>query len=196
MEISLKWTPSAGPKGDKARESYQWQIQGESLGGLDAPPPSPPIRPDACLKLKFLHRQDHMSLFHWPMFFKIKRGLHFATKLNSRDIRKCNYFWVSSYDLLPLLAKQYFLCQRWLAFTDWETRGHLCEKQLLQNSSTVLSEPKFGPPDEKFLDSPLEKWQGVKPFYSNQASPHQSDHKCKEPSVNEEILASPLNDVQ
>ena len=61
-------------------------------------------------------------------FLKIKHGLHFATKLNSRDIWKCNYFGVSSYDPLPLLAKQYFQHQWWLAFTDWETRGHLCEK--------------------------------------------------------------------
>ena len=67
---------------------------------------------------------------------------------------------------------------------------------LPQKSSTVLSEPKYRPPNSKFLDSPLETRQGVEPFYSNQASAHQSDHKCKEPSVNEEILASPLNDEQ
>ena len=29
---------------------YQWQIQGEGPGGLN-----PTIRPDACLRLKFLH---------------------------------------------------------------------------------------------------------------------------------------------
>ena len=78
---------------------------------------TPLLRPDACLKLKFLHRQDRMSLFNWPIFL-MKRALHFATKLNSRDIHKCNCFWVPSYDLLSLLAKQYFLRQRRLAFTD------------------------------------------------------------------------------
>ena len=29
----------------------------------------------------------------------MKHALHFATKLNSRDIQKCNSFWVPSYDL-------------------------------------------------------------------------------------------------
>ena len=28
-----------------------------------------PIRPDACLRLKFLHRQDRISLFNWLFFF-------------------------------------------------------------------------------------------------------------------------------
>ena len=34
-------------------------------------PPLPPIRP--CLRLKFLHRQDRISLFNWPIFL-IKRA--------------------------------------------------------------------------------------------------------------------------
>ena len=46
----------------------------------------------------------------------------------------------------PLLAKQYFPRQRQPALTD--TRG--CQKR-----STVLSEPKFGPSNQKFLDPPL-----------------------------------------
>ena len=53
---------------------------------------NPPIRPYACLRLKFLHRQDHhnfISFFNWLIFF-MKYALHFATKLNSRDIQKCN----------------------------------------------------------------------------------------------------------
>ena len=28
-----------------------------------------PIRPDTCLRLKFLHRQDRISLFNWLFFF-------------------------------------------------------------------------------------------------------------------------------
>ena len=35
--------------------------------GLRTPPP--PIGPDACLRLKFLHRQERISLFNWLIFF-------------------------------------------------------------------------------------------------------------------------------
>ena len=35
----------------------------------------------------------------------MKRVLHFATKLNSRDIKKCNCFWVPSYDLFTSAPK-------------------------------------------------------------------------------------------
>ena len=67
----------------------------------------PPFRPDAYLRLKFLYRQDRISLFTW-LFFKMKRALHFATKLNSEDIQKCNCFWVSSYDLFASARKVVF----------------------------------------------------------------------------------------
>ena len=51
----------------------------------------------------------------------------FVTKLNSRNTQKCNGFWVPLSSVnQPLLAKQYFPRQRRPAFTDWETRGHLC----------------------------------------------------------------------
>ena len=56
--------------------------------------PDPPIRPYACLRLKFLHQQDHhnfISFFNCLIFF-MKCRLHFATKLNSRDIQKCKCF--------------------------------------------------------------------------------------------------------
>ena len=56
-------------------------------GGSGHPPP---IRPDACLRLTFLHRQDCISLFNWLIFSLMKHALHFASKLNSRDIQKCN----------------------------------------------------------------------------------------------------------
>ena len=56
----------------------------------------------------------------------MKRALHFATKLNSRDIQKCNCFGYPPMICLPLLAKQYFPRQRRPAFTDWETSGRLC----------------------------------------------------------------------
>ena len=55
----------------------------------------PPIRPDACLILEFLHRQDRISLLKW-LIISMKRALNFATKLNSRDIKK-NCFWVPNW---------------------------------------------------------------------------------------------------
>ena len=58
-----------------------WRIQGEGA-----------IRSDACLKLKLLHWQDHISLSNW-LIFLMKRRLHFPTKL------KCNCFWVSSWSV-------------------------------------------------------------------------------------------------
>ena len=33
------------------------------------------------------------------------RALHFSTKLISRDIKKCNCFWVPSYDLFAYTPK-------------------------------------------------------------------------------------------
>ena len=45
----------------------------------------PPIRPDACLILELLHRQDRISLLKW-LIISMKGTLNFATKLNSRDI--------------------------------------------------------------------------------------------------------------
>ena len=60
----------------------QWRARGEGPGGLD-----PPIRPDACLILEFLHRQDRISLLMW-LIISMKDALNFATKLNSRNITK------------------------------------------------------------------------------------------------------------
>ena len=80
-----------------------WRIQGEGPGGLD---PSP-IRPYACFRLKFLHRQDRIPFFNWLVCL-MKRALDFATKLNSRDIKKCHWFWVPSYDLFASARKTVF----------------------------------------------------------------------------------------
>ena len=38
----------------------------------------------------------------------MKRALHFAPKLNPRDIQKCNCFWVPSYDLFASVRKAVF----------------------------------------------------------------------------------------
>ena len=34
---------------------------------------SPPIKPDACLRLNFFHRQDRISPFNWLIFFNETR---------------------------------------------------------------------------------------------------------------------------
>ena len=86
---------------------------------------TPPIRSDACLRLKVFRPQDRTSLFKWLAFVK-KRALHFATKANSKDIQKCNCFGYPPVICSPLLAKQYFPRQRRPAITDWETGGCLC----------------------------------------------------------------------
>ena len=78
---------------------------GGGLGGRGGP--NPPIRPDACLRLKFLHRQDRISLFNW-LIFSMKGVLHFATKLNYSDIKRCTCFWVPSYDLFASARKAAF----------------------------------------------------------------------------------------
>ena len=51
----------------------------------------------------------YISLFNW-LIFLMKCTLHIATKPNSRDIKKCNYycFWVSSYDLFTSAHKAVF----------------------------------------------------------------------------------------
>ena len=93
----------------------------------------------------YIDRIVYHFLTGW--FFLMKRALHFATKVNSRDIKKCNCFWVPSCDLLassnkavypaPKCARVHRLRNTWLCL--WEVISH-------KNSSTVLSEPKFGPP--------------------------------------------------
>ena len=131
-------------------------------------------------------------------FFLTKSALHFATKLNSRDIQKCNLLFLGT--LLWYLASAHKAVFPAPTATSFDILGNMwsslweviCHKQVQRSFLNQSMDPP--PPKQKFLESPT--WQGVEPFYSNQASTHQSNHKCKEPSVNKEILASPLNDVQ
>ena len=116
-----------------------WRIQGEG--------PDPPIRSDACLKLKLLHWQDHISLSNW-LIFLMKRRLHFATKLNPRTIQKCNCFWVSSWSVC--------LCsQSSISCTNRERCSQI-EKHVVVSAFSAghkkvqqSSEPTFGPPQPK-----------------------------------------------
>ena len=90
-------------------------------GSGESGPPLSDLTPTT-LWLKFLQWQDRVS-----RSFLMKRVWYFPTKLNARDIQKCNCFWVPSLLMIcsPLLAKQCFPRQQRPAFTDWETRGHL-----------------------------------------------------------------------
>ena len=59
-------------------------------------------------------------MFNW-LNFLMKRVSYFATKLNSRDIKKCDCLWVPSVNCSPLLAKQYFPSLRQLAFKNTQS---------------------------------------------------------------------------
>ena len=61
--------------------------QGKGLWGPDS---------SWCLfETETLTLTGRISLFNW-LIFSMKHALHFATRLNSRDIQKCNWFWVPS----------------------------------------------------------------------------------------------------
>ena len=71
----------------------QWRIQGEGPGGLD--PPFPPT--DLTLVWDwncYYGRIIYHFLTRW--FLLMKCVLHFATKLNSRDIQKCNLLFLGT----------------------------------------------------------------------------------------------------
>ena len=108
-------------------------------------PPPPPIRRDACLRLKFFNRQDRTSLFNWLTFFQWNTRLHFAAKLNSRVIQKCYCLWSVSASACktvfpaPTMTGVHRLRNEWSSL--WEVII-ICHKK----SSAVVSEPKFGPP--------------------------------------------------
>ena len=101
-----------------------------------------PIRPDACLRLKFLHWKDHISLFNW-LIFLLKCTMHFATILSSRDIKNVIVFGYPPMICSPLITKQYFPCHR------LRNKLSSLRSNLPQESSTVPSAPKFGPPQSK-----------------------------------------------
>ena len=120
------------------------------------------------MRLKVLHRQDRTSLFKWMTFVK-KHALHFATRRNSKDIQKCNCFWVPSSDLFASATKAVFpmptatgdhtLRNRWLSlllswqlvhnYGDNSADNHFLTKS---QSATVPFQKKFF---KKFKDPPL-----------------------------------------
>ena len=85
----------------------------------------------------------------------MKRALHFATKRNSQDIKKCNCFWVASYDLFASARKAvHGKGPRNYNVQPRRVGGCVGETQFDPKSSTVLSEPKFGPPPHPPLKIP------------------------------------------
>ena len=112
----------------------------------------------ASLILEFLHRQDRIILLNW-LFFLVKRALHFATKLNSRDIEKSNCFiWAPSYDLCN--------CNWWEGV--WG-RSNLPQKKFNSPFWTkVWTPPPPTSPNKKFLDPPpqWQPWAAVSPSLS------------------------------
>ena len=103
---------------------------------------------------------DWNSFIDWLIFQCMERALHFATKLNSTDIQKCNCFWVPSYDLFtsarkavspaPTATGVYRLRNTWSSL--WEVICHKKVKQYFLNQRLIPPPP---PPSQKFLGPPL-----------------------------------------
>ena len=71
--------------------------RGEGGGVRRLGPPPPPY---LALVWDWNSCIDRIVYHSWTgWFFLMKRALHFATKLNSKDNQKFNCFWVPSYDL-------------------------------------------------------------------------------------------------
>ena len=95
----------------------------------------------------------------------MKRALHFTTKLNSRDIQKCDCFCVPSHDLFASARKAVFpaptatgvhrLRNTWSSLPSQRLVGGVVwgRSNLPQKRSTVLSESKFGAPKSKIPES-------------------------------------------
>ena len=139
--VILFWKTCKCPMVEPGVHTKQRRIQGR-VRGLRTPPSLPPIRSDACFRLKFLHRQDRISLFNWLVFF-YKTRVAFCILSMFASARKAVYR--ANGDGRSQLEKQVVVSVR---------------SNLPQKSSTVLSAPKFGPPNQTFLDPPLQKPHG------------------------------------
>ena len=90
--------------------SHSDWISGGSSGEGSGAPDLPPLLSDLTIFWdwnSYIDRIVYHFLTGW--FFLMKQELHFATKLNSRDIQKCNCFSVPSYDLFASARKAVFL---------------------------------------------------------------------------------------
>ena len=79
----------------------------------------------------------------------MKRVLYFATKLNSRDIKKCDCLWVPSYDLFASARKAVFPNCDWLSQIEKHvvvsafsvTSGRGCGGKVICHKKVLSSEP-------------------------------------------------------
>ena len=81
--------------GTTLAQTIIFQLGGGGIRRLGPPPP-----PYLALVWDWNSCIDRIVYHFWTgWFFLMKRALHFATKLNSKDNQKFNCFWVPSYDL-------------------------------------------------------------------------------------------------
>ena len=125
----------------------------------DHGPGAPLIRPAWRLfETDFLTSMGlYISLFNW-LIFLMKCTLHIATKLNSRDIKKCNYycFWVSSYDLFTSAHKAVFPA---LMATGVHRLRNTWSSVICQSFLNQSLDPS--PPNPKFLDPHLLSYSDI-----------------------------------
>ena len=160
------------------KKSKTVTYQGGGSGGFG---PSPPDTTLVWDWNSYIDRIVYHFLTGW--FFLMKLALHFATKLNSWDIKKCNCFWVLSYDPFVSAREAVFPaltvtgvhrggCSKVVSFTGASAYGkgpknyNNVQPQPMGEGGRVLSKPKFWPfpslhpptpTNKKFLDPPLEK---------------------------------------
>ena len=128
---------------------------GSSCSAL--PPPPPPSNLTLVFDWNsYIDRIVYPSI-DW-LILLMKRPLHFAMKLNPRDIKTCNCFLITSYDLFISARKAVFPPPPPHGDRRSQIEKHVdvsVRSDLPRKGSTVLSEPKFGSPNKKFLDPPL-----------------------------------------
>ena len=83
--------------------SHYFSCSSRHSGRVGSPDPAP-YQTLSLFENAILTSTDRISLFNWLIFF-MKRGLHFATKLNSRDIQNVIVFEYPPMNCSPLLAK-------------------------------------------------------------------------------------------
>ena len=99
----------------------------------------------------------------------MKRALHFPTRLNSRDIQKCNILFLRTLLLSVRLSSQSSISR---AHGDRRSQieKHVVfsvRSNLPSKCSAVLSEPKFGPPPSPQIKNDL-----VHHFHINHNTPY------------------------
>ena len=116
---------------------------------------TPPYQTWCLFETETLTSTGSYITFLTMWFFSMKRTLHFATKINSRYIQKCNCFlgtFLCSV-LLSISCTNSNRCNTWSSLLQV-----ICHKKVstvLSEFSNVWSPPPPPPPNKKFLDPPL-----------------------------------------